>query len=538
MPKLIRYLAVFTFLVPVALMLASPAHAQGMISAPGDTEDVLNPDLAALQGVEGQRTVTLQRLLLRLGYLSDADLSRKMDATTIAALEKHLDDAKLSRKNLTYDVVLRSLFSTVWTKEDWSSGTVNGQELVIGPAEVRTLQDTLKKIGYEPGPADGIFGPATYTAIEVFQQDEGLKVSGLPTRNVTQNIERSLAFLGKEPRATIRVLNWPDYINPDLLVQFEKETGIKVVHEVFDTSDETKQLLLAKSDQYDVMVQPGYQMRPILDAGDLIETLDLAKLPNSSNLDPAALKITTMLDPGNRHSVPYFWGTVGIGINETLVKPIRPDLKKSSMASFLDPAIAADLSKCGLAMVDEPLDVMSSLVAYTGGDPSNITTSDLEAVEQVITKVAPYIQLVPEENFIDSLASGKYCVMMGYSGDVFLARDTAKKSGKGKISYAVPVEGSQLWFDLLVIPKSAHNTAAAYKFVDFMLRPKVAAENTNFLQYANANLNSKPFIEPALLKDPGIYPPASVLKRLAILPPLTGNVEAEINRIWDKLRKK
>ena len=538
MQKLFRYLAAFSILVPLALMLASPAQAQGMISAPGDGEEALGADLAALQGVEGRKIVSLQRLLLKLGYLSDADLTREMDAATISAVEKHLDAVKLSRKSLTYDAVLRSLFSTVWTKENWSSGTVNGQELVIGPAEVRTLQGTMKKLGYEPGPPDGIFGPGTYTAIEVFQEDEGLKVSGLPTRNVTQNIERSLNFLGKEPRATIRVLNWPDYINPDLLVQFEKETGIKVVHEVFDTSDETKELLIAKSDQYDVMVQPGYQMRPILDAGDLIETLDMAKLPNASNLDPAALKITAMLDPGNRHSVPYAWGTVGIGVNETLVKPILPDLKKSSMASFLDPAIAADLSKCGLVMVDEPLDVIPALVAYTGGDPSNITTSDLEAVEQVISKVAQYIQVIPEENFIDSLATGKYCVALGYSGDVFLARDTAKESGKGKISYAVPVEGSQLWFDLLVIPKSAHNTAAAYKFVDFMLRPKVAGDNTNFLQYANANLNSKPFIEPAILKDPGIYPPASVLKRLSILPPLTSNVEAEINRIWEKLRKK
>ena len=535
MPKLIRYLAVFTILVPMALMLASPAQTQGMISAPGDPEDVLN---AALQGIEGQKTLTLQRLLRRLGHLSDADVTRKMDEPTVVALEKHRADVKLSPNNLTYDQILRSLFTTVWAKEDWGSGTVNGQELVITTAEVRTLQQALKKLGYEPGPVDGVFGPASYTAVEIFQQDAGLKVTGMPTRNVTHNIERSLAFVDKEPRSTIRVLNWPDYINPDILVQFEKEKGIKVVHEVFDSSDETKELLLAKSDQYDVMVQAGYQMRPILEAGDLIETLDPAKLPNLSNLDPAALEFTTTLDPGNRHSVPYFWGTVGIGVNETLVKAVRPDLKKSSMASFLDPAIAADLSKCGLGMIDEPLDVMSSLVAYTGGDPSNITTSDLEAVEQAISKVAQYIQVIPAESFIDSLATGKYCVAFGFSGDVFLARDTAKESGIGKISYAVPVEGSQLWFDLLVIPKNARNSDAAYEFVDYLLRPKVAADNTNFIQYANANLNSKPFIEPALLEDPGMYPPASVLKRLAVLPPLTSNVEAEINRIWDKLRKK
>jgi putrescine transport system substrate-binding protein len=296
--------------------------------------------------------------------------------------------------------------------------------------------------------------------------------------------------------------------------------------------------LFAKSDQYDLMVQTDNQMRNILEGDDLLTALDMAKLPNASNLDPAAMKITAALDPKNRHSVPYFWGTVGIGINETLVKPIRPDLNKSSMASFLDPAIAADLSKCGLGMVDEGSDVMSSLVSYAGGDARNITTSDLEAVERLLTKVAPYIKLIPAENFIDALATGKFCAVVGYSGDVFLARDMARESGAGKITYSVPAEGSQLWFDLLVIPSHAKNPAAAYQLLNFLLRPDVAGSNTNFVQYANPNLASKPFIEQALLRDPGVYPPASVLKRLTVSPSLTTNVEAEINRIWGLLRKK
>jgi putrescine transport system substrate-binding protein len=538
MPKLPRYLVAFTMLASFSLMLAAPAQAQGMISAPTPIEDALGAGLASLQGIDAQKTGTLQRLLHRLGYLSESDLTRKMDGPTAEALKKHLTEVKLAGKGLNYDQVLRSLFSAVWTKENWGSGTVNGQELVVDPAEVRVLQGNLKKLGFEPGPIDGTFGPASFSAIENFQQDNGMKVTGLPTRNVTQNIERGIAFLGKTPVATIRMLNWPDYINPDTLVQFEKQTGVRVIHEIFDSSDETKELLVAGSDQYDMIVQPGYLMRGILDAGDFIKTLDKSKLPNASNLDPAALKMTDALDPGNSHSVPFMWGTVGIGINETLVEPIRRGLKKSSMASFLDPAIAADLSKCGLGMVDEASDVMSSLVGYTGGDPGNITTSDLEAVDLAISKVAQYIQIIPEENFIDDVANGKFCAVIGYSGDVFLARDKAKEAGKGTISYAVPAEGSHLWFDLLVIPKNAKDPDAAYKLINFFLRPEIAGENTNFVQYANANLNSKKFIEPALLKDAGIYPPTSVLKRLTIAPPLPANVEAEINRIWDKLRKK
>jgi spermidine/putrescine-binding protein len=461
-----------------------------------------------------------------------------MDNNTISALVKHLTEAKVSAKGLTSDRIVRSLFVTVWTKEDWGSGSASGQELVIGRPEVVALQKTLKELGYEPGPRDGTFGPATYSAIELFQEDRGLKVTGLPTRNTIQNIERGLVLNGKTTRASIRVLNWPDYINPDVLTRFEKETRIRVVHEVFDNSDETKELLLAKSSQYDVMVQPGYQMRPIVEAGDVVTALDLAKLPNQRNLDPAALRFTDVLDPGNKHSVPYMWGTVGIGMNETKVEQIRPDLKKDSLASLLDPEIAADLSKCGLGVIDEPTDVMPSLVAYVGGDINHIGTADLEAVDQMISKVAQYIQVIPAENFIDDLSRGKYCVAIGYSGDVFLARDNAKTSGTGKISYFVPAEGSQLWFDLLVIPKHAQNPDAAYQLINFLMRPDIAAANTNFVQYANANLASKRFIEPALLKDPGIYPPVSALKRLAVLPPLTSNVEAEIDRIWAKLRNK
>jgi putrescine transport system substrate-binding protein len=538
MKKLFRHLCAFTTLAPILLVLASPAQAQGMISAPTPIEETLGADLAALKGIDAQKTGTLQRLLRRLGYLSDADVTREVDDTTVAALEKHLAEVKLQGKNMNYDQVLRSLFSSVWTKENWASGTVNGQELVVDVNEVRALQDTMKNLGYEPGPVDGTFGPASYSAIENFQQDNGMKVTGLPTRNVTQNIQRGLAFLSKAPTSTIHLLNWPDYINPDLLSQFEKETGIRVIIELFDTSSETKELLLAGSDQYDVIVQPGYQMRGIVDAGDFITTLDKSKLPNAAGIDPAALKITDTLDPGNLHSVPYMWGTVGIGINETITGKIRPDLKKSSMASFLDPAIAADLSKCGIGMVDEAPDVMSSLVAYTGGDPGNITTSDLEAVDQIVSKVAPYIQIIPSENYSDLLARGKLCVVMGYYGGVSLASGKAKESGIGKVSYQVPAEGSQLWFDLMVIPKHAKDPEAAYKLINFLMKPESAAANTNFLHHANAIMAAKPMIDPVLLKDPGMYPPASVWKRLAVLPPLTANVEQEIKRVWEKLRKK
>jgi putrescine transport system substrate-binding protein len=464
-------------------------------------------------------------------------MTRKMDLPTVKALRDHLASAKLPAKGLNTERLLRSLFSTIWKKEGWDSGTVNGQDLVVEPADVRAAQEALTKQGYAPGPVDGVYGPATFSAVEIFQEDVGLKVTGLLTRNTLHNITRGVAFVGKEPKI-IRMLNWPDYIDPATLQQFEKETGQRVIYEVFDSTDETKDLLLQGSSQYDVMVQTGFLMRPVLESGKALQALDLARLPNAKYLDPAALRYTDVLDPGNAHSVPYLWGTVGIGANADMLEKVRPGLKANSLSVFLDPEIAADVSKCGMAVVDEPTDVIPSIVAYLGGNISNIGIADLEATDRALSRVAEHINVVSPQNFIDELAKGKYCVAIGYSGDVFQARDAAKEAKVGKITYYVPAEGSQLWFDLLVIPRNAPNLDGAYKLVDFLLKPETAAANTNFVQYANPVVDSIKFIEPSLLNDPGLYPSADILARLAVLPPLTANVEAEIQRIWAKLRKK
>jgi putrescine transport system substrate-binding protein len=522
------------------LGLISDARGQGMISAKPAAiqEDVEQTDMPWLKKIDARQIATLQRLLRRLGYLTDAGMTRKLDLPTIQGIRDYLARAKVPAKGLNTERLLRSLFGTVWAKEGWGSGTVNGKDLVVEQSDVRAAQEALTNQGYAPGPVDGVYGPATFSAIEIFQEDVGLKVTGFLTRNTVHNITRGVAFIGKRPRGVLHMLNWPDYIDPATLAQFEKETRYRVIYEVFDSTNETKDLLLQGSSQYDVMVQAGFQMRLVLEGGKAVQTLDRSRLPNAKYLDPAALRYTDVLDPGNAHSVPYMWGTVGIGVNEDMLKKVRPGLKPNSLSVFLDPEIAADVSKCGMAMVDEPADVVPSLVAYLGGDIDNIGISDLEATDQALSKVAKYIDVVSPQFFIDEFAKGKYCVAIGYSGDVFQARDTAKEAKVGKITYYVPNEGSQLWFDLLVIPRNAKNLDGAYKLVDFLLKPETAAANTNFVQYANPVVDSAKFIKPALLSDPGLYPSADILSRLAVLPPLTENVDAEIQRIWAKLRKK
>ena len=516
---------------------APSLYAQGMISAPSLEGDPSDAGLDSLANIDAKEVSTIQRLLRRLGYLKDESMTRKMDAATTAAIVTYLKVTNTSPNGVTAEKIMRSLFTTAWTKEGWATGSANGQSLVVEPAEVRQAQDALKKLNYAPGPSDGVFGPATLSAIELFQEDSGMNVTGLLTRNTFQNVTRALNFVDKEPVSTVHMLNWADYINPTSLDNFEKETNIRVVHEVFTNSTETKDLLLQGSPKYDLMVQAGAQMRQVLEEQSAVETLDHAKLPNAELLDPAALNFTGVLDPGNTHSVPYMWGTVGLAVNKEKVRKIRPDLAFNSMALILDPAIAADLSQCGIALIDEPIDVIPAFVAYLGGDTKNIGITDLEAVEAALSKVSQYIKVVSVDSYINSIADGKYCVVWGYSGAIFYARDLAKQKGTGTITYNVPKEGSELWFDLFVIPNKSQNKDAAYQLLNYMMKPEVAAANTNFLQYANPITTSAPFIEPKLLSDPGLYPPKSILKRLVVQPPMAANVESELKRIWSKLSK-
>jgi putrescine transport system substrate-binding protein len=523
--------------VALSVAGAAPLYAQGMISAPSTETDLADAGLEGLANLKAQEVSTIQRLLRRLGYLKPESVTRRMNAATTAALIAHLQATNTPVDGMTSEKIMRSLFTAAWIKEGWATGSANGQSLVVEPAEVRQAQDALKKLGYAPGPSDGVFGPATLSAIEIFQEDNGMNVTGLLTRNMFQNVVRALNFVDKKPVSTVHMLNWADYINPASLDNFEKETNIRIVHEVFTNSTETKDLLHQGSDKYDVMVQAGAQMRQILDEKSAVETLDRAKIPNSEFLDPSALSYTDVLDPNNSHSVPYLWGTVGLGVNKEKVRAIRPDAPLNSLSLILDPAIAADVSKCGIALIDEPIDVLPAFVAYLGGDMKNIGITDLEAVEVALSRVSDYIKVVSVDSYINSLAEGKYCVVWGYSGAIFYARDLAKANGKGTIVYNVPKEGSQLWFDLFVIPNKSQNKEGAYELLNYMLKPEVAAANTNFLQYANPILTSAPYIEPKLLSDPGLYPPKSVLKRLAVQPPMAANVEAELKRIWSKLNR-
>jgi putrescine transport system substrate-binding protein len=519
------------------LATALPSAAQGIIPGRSQAEDLNGTPLASLSGMTPQELSTVQRLLGRLGYLPQGNPNRTLDTATVGAIANHLAAVNWQGTSPTPEQLLRSLFGAVWVKEGWSTGSAPGQRIMVGKADVRRAQEALKTLGSATGPLDGIFGPATLAAVENFQAENGIKVTGLLTPEMLNNILRAAQFAGRQPVATLRMLSAEGVVDPAALAGFEQAMNMRVVQDTYQNSSETKALLMAGSADYDLMVQAGAEMRQVLEKEGAVTKIDRIKIPNTIRLDTASQIYTEALDPLNAHSIPYLWGTVGLGVNKEAVMRVAPDAPMNSMALLLDPKYAAALSSCGIAMIDEPIDVIPSIVSYVGGDFRNVGITDLEAVDATLTQIKDYVEVVPKAQYVEGLANGRYCASIGFSGDVLTAREKARTQQSGNIAYAVPKEGSELWFQLFVIPKNAKNQDAAHTLIDWFLKPDVAAAGTKALMYANTVWGSGPLLEARLLDDPGLYPPRETMGKLSIQPPLSADVEAELNRIWSKLKK-
>src|SRR5450432_4777907 len=240
-------------------------------------------------------------------------------------------------------------------------------------------------------------------------------------------------------------------------------------------------------------------------------------------------------DPGNAHGVIYMWGTNGVGYNEKLVKTLLPKAPLDSWRMVFDPAVASKVAKCGISVLDSPAEMMRAVYNYLGKDPNSQSADDLVKAEAVLTKIRPYVRNINSSEYIEALANGDICLAVGYNGDILQARDRAREAGKGvEIKYAVPKEGSILWFDMLAIPKDAPNPDSAYAFMNYMMTPQVIADVSNFKRYANANLASQSMVLPVVKEDPGIYPTPEQRQKLALQLADSPEQTRAITRVWQK----
>jgi putrescine transport system substrate-binding protein len=339
--------------------------------------------------------------------------------------------------------------------------------------------------------------------------------------------------------AASKVLNlyiWSDYLAADTLSNFEKLTGIKVHAAYFDTNETLETKLLAGSSGFDIVVPTASYFERQIKAGVYLP-LDKSKLPNLRYMDGLLMSKVALHDPGNAHGVIYMWGTNGIGYNEKLIKTLMPSAPLDSWRMVFDPAVASKVAKCGISVLDSPAEMMRAVYSYLGKDPNSQSPDDLVKAEAVLLKIRPYIRNINSSEYIEALANGDICLAVGYNGDVLQARDRAREANKGvEIKYAVPKEGSILWFDMLAIPKDAPDPESAYAFINYILTPRVIADISNFKRYANADAQAQSLLDPSVRDDPGIYPPVAQREKLAVQLADSADQTRAITRVWQKFK--
>jgi len=233
--------------------------------------------------------------------------------------------------------------------------------------------------------------------------------------------------------------------------------------------------------------------------------------------------------------VVYMWGTTGIGYDADKVKAIMPDAPVDSWRLVLDPAVISKFKDCGVSVLEDPTDMVGTVLLYLGKDPNSQSEEDLKLAEQALLAIRPYIRQITSAQYIEGLANGELCIAVGYSGDVLQARDRAAEAGKPvDIRFSIPKEGALMWFDTLAIPADAKHPGNAHLFIDYLLRPEVAARNSDFVNYANANAKATALVNEELRNDPGIYPSPETKARLQ--PNLSKSAEFTrlLNRAWTR----
>jgi putrescine transport system substrate-binding protein len=332
------------------------------------------------------------------------------------------------------------------------------------------------------------------------------------------------------------IYNWTDFIGRDTVAEFEKETGIKVIYDVYDSEETMDARLLAGSAGYDVVVASTEYFGREIKAGVYIP-LDRSKLPNWKNLDPRILAIQTAHDPGNLHSVPYMHAINGFAYNVDMIKARMPNAPVNSLDMLFKPEIVSKFADCGVTFLDSAADTLMLALQYLGLDPNTTKPEDYKAAENLLLKVRPYVRSFDSSEYLNGLANKELCIAMSWSSDYALSRARAKAVGVDvNLAFTVPKEGANQNFTSLLIPEGAPHPQAAYQFINFMLRPDVIAGITNDIYYGNDNLASRPLVNASILNDPTLYPTPEIEARLFRSEEASAATERIRTRTWTRVK--
>jgi len=386
------------------------------------------------------------------------------------------------------------------------------------------------------------FAPARLAPIDQPHGEKLAMYDKLRVGVVVASIAVAVSACGKkeEPAAdgaeppVLNLYIWNDYLADDTISNFEKEFGIKVSVTNFGSNEELDSKLAPGNSGYDVVVPSASAYERQIQAG-YYQKLDKSLLPNLSNMDPEIQARLALQDPNNEYAVLHMWGTTGIGYNEEKIKAAMKDAPVDSWRLVFDPNVVKNFQKCGVAVLDSATEMFTMTLAAMGKNPNSQDPADLEAAGEALMKIRPFLRYIDTQRMITDLANGEICLAVGYSGDILQARDRAEENETGQtIKYVIPKEGSIIWFDSYLIPADAPHPKNAHTFINYMLRPEVIAEVSNYTNYANGNQAATELVDERVRNDPGVYPPPEIMATLA--PDLSDTEETTrlMTRMWTR----
>ena len=338
----------------------------------------------------------------------------------------------------------------------------------------------------------------------------------------------------QQEEKVVNIYNWSDYIGPDVIKNFEKETGIKVRYDNFDSNEILHAKLVAGKTGYDIVV-PSSHWAAIQMSGGLLAKLDKSKLPNLKNMDPDIQSQIAKLDPGNEHLVTWLWGYTTIGINVDKVKAAlgAEPLPDNVWELVFNPKYVGKLKSCGVSMLDAGSEILPPALQYLGKDPFSNSSADYNEAAALLRSIRPFITLFSSSGYINDMVNGSICVALGWSGDISIARQRAidTKSGQ-KIEVLIPKKGGLLFFDTMAIPADAPRPGNAHLFINYIMRPEVHASLSNQVLYANPNKEARKFVVPEVANNPAIFPTPAQLATMVPPKPMTNDTRRLQTRVY------
>lgn len=331
-----------------------------------------------------------------------------------------------------------------------------------------------------------------------------------------------------QAQQTLNILNWGEYIDPDVLSAFEQANDVTINYQEFDSSDEFSTAFFENGSQFD-LIFPSSTMLNVLASNDLIIKLDKKKLTHFKDYDPTIMAELDNHDKGNQYGMPYMWGTTGIGVNTVQMKRLGLSKVQDSWSLIFDEGNRQKIKSCGFALVNERDEIFAPALLYLGYSVNTTDKEQLQAAGELIKAVVKDANYLHTSQHTTDLAEDKLCVAVGYSGDILADMEENKK-----IAYYIPVEGAAMWFDVMAIPKNSANKDLAYAFINFISTAETAAQNSNFTAYPTPIMSAKPFVDEDILTDPAIYPTADVKANLQTIAPQERAVNNRKHRLWVK----